>query len=271
MRADLLLAEGIGHRTGEGYPAPGAEIFQFRPLLSLDLGPFRIDYTWPLLWLTVAFVLVLAFFLVAFRRPALVPRGLQNVAESVYDFVDVQISRDVIGEEGKRWTPYLVTLFVWILVLNVFEIIPGVNFPVTSRFALPMIYALSSWVIFMVLGIRRQGPVGYFRNMMFPPGLPWWLYFLLAPIELFSTVIVRPFTLMVRLFANMFAGHLLLATFFIGTLYWLVPSFGAVFAGGSFVMSSILVAFELLIDLIQAYIFTLLTAVYISGALAPEH
>ena len=270
MVPSLLLAE-VGHEKGTGYPAPGIQSFHWKPFFTIDLGVFTIKYNWPLLLMTVAFVVVLAIFMTAFRRPQLVPRGLQNFAESVYDFVDVQISKEVIGHEGGKWTPYLVTLFVWIFVLNIFEIIPGANFPVTSKFAFPMIYALFTWVIFMGLGIRRQGLGGYFKNIMFPPGIPTWLYFLLGPIELVSTVIIRPFTLMVRLFANMFAGHVLLAIFFLGTLYWLVPHFGIAFAGVSFVMSVILVAFEILIDSLQAYIFTLLTAIYISGSIAPEH
>ena len=261
----------VGHHTGQGYPAPGLESFHFRPFFTIDLGGFKIEYNWPLLLLTVAFVFVLGMFLIGLRRPTLVPRGVQNFLESVYDFVDQQISREVIGPEGAKWTPYLVVLFVWIFVLNIFEIIPGANFPVTSKFAFPCIYALFTWLIFMGLGMKRQGVVGYFRNIAIPPGVPAPLLVLLAPIELISTVIIRPFTLMVRLFANMFAGHVLLAIFFIGTLYWLVPHFGLAFAGVSFLMSTILVGFEILIDSLQAYIFTLLTAIYISGSLAPEH
>jgi F-type H+-transporting ATPase subunit a len=270
MLAELVASE-IGHKTGDGYPAPGLESFDFRPFFTLNLGLFKIAYNWPLLLLTIGVVLLVGLWLMAFRRPALVPRGLQNVMESIYDFVDVQISRDVIGHEGAKWTPYLLSLFSFVFVLNIFEIVPIAGFPVTSRFAIPFILAILSWLIFNIVGIRRQGVVHYFGGIAFPPGVPKPMYLLLTPIELFSTLIVRPFTLAVRLFANMFAGHLLLATFFLGTTYWLVPKLGVVFAGASFVLSVVLVAFELLIDSLQAYIFTLLTAVYISGAIAPEH
>ncbi len=270
MFAELVASE-VGHKTGEGYPAPGLESFDFRPFFTVHLGAVTINYNWPLLLLTVGMIVILALFLGAFRRPALVPRGLQNVMESIYDFVDQQIARDVIGHEGANWTPYLTALFSFVFVLNIFEIIPVAGFPVTSRFAIPFFLAILSWLIFNIVGIRRQGVARYFGGIAFPPGVPKPMYLLLTPIELFSTLIVRPFTLAVRLFANMFAGHLLLATFFLGTTYWLVPRLGVVFAGASFLLSVVLVAFELLIDSLQAYIFTLLTAVYISGALAPEH
>lgn len=267
----LALPAEVGHHTGEGYPAPGLESFKFRPFFTLHLGSFKIEYNWPMLLLTVAFVGILALFYAGTRRPQLVPRGVQNFVESIYDFVDVQIARDVIGPEGAKWSPYLTTLFVWIFALNIFEIIPIANFPVTSKFAYPCIYAIFTWLIFVYLGIKHQGLGGYFKNVAFPPGVPTAMYFLLSPIELVSTIIIRPFTLMVRLFANMFAGHVLLGIFFLGTLYWLIPHVGIVFSGVSFVMAVILVAFEILIDSLQAYIFTLLTAIYISGSLAPEH
>jgi F-type H+-transporting ATPase subunit a len=266
-----LVASDFGHGKGDPYPAPGVESFHFPSLFDINLGFTTIHFTRTLLLLCIGAALIVWLFLAAFRRPKLVPRGLQNFMESVYDFVDQQIARDVIGPEGHRFTPYLTTLFCFVFVMNIFEIIPVANFPVTSRIAFPAMLSLVTYVIFNYIGIRNQGVGGYFKGIAFPPGMPKPMYLLLTPIELFSTLIVRPFTLAVRLFANMFAGHLLLGTFFLGTTYWLVPRLGIVFSGASFVMSVVLVAFELLIDTLQAYIFTMLTAVYISGALAPEH
>jgi F-type H+-transporting ATPase subunit a len=127
------------------------------------------------------------------------------------------------------------------------------------------------WLIYNYIGIKNQGFIGYFKNMMFPPGLPVPIYFILSPIEFFSTVIVRPFTLAVRLFANMFAGHLLLLIFTLGASYLFVANIQGIFSAVSFGMVAILTGFELLIQFLQAYIFVLLTASYISGALEVEH
>ena len=229
-------------------------------------------------WVTkVTFLCVLGTALVtflfwyAFRKPQLVPRGAQNVVESVYDFVGQQIVEPVIGEEGRRFTPYLVTLFSFIFVMNVWEIIPVAQFPVTSRFAFPCFLALITWLIFNYIGIKRQGFGGYFKNIMIPPDVPLPLLLILAPVELLSTIIVRPFTLMVRLFANMFAGHVLLLVFFLGCSYLFKPSITALWSVASFGLGTVMIGFELFIDALQAYIFTILTAVYIAGALAPEH
>ncbi len=129
------------------------------------------------------------------------------------------------------------------------------------------------YLIWVPLGISRQGLGRFFKNMMFPPGLPSWIYPILAPIELVSNMFVRPFTHAVRLFANMFAGHLLIALFSVAAWYFLVENFGGLFFVGilGFLMAVVMTGFELLIQALQAFIFTLLTAVYISGALEAEH
>src|SRR5512142_494595 len=181
-----------------------------------------------------AFVLVL--FWLAFRRARLMPRGLQNFAESVYDFIDTQISRDVIGERGRKYTPYFVVLFSFVLVCNVLAIVPGAQFPATSRIAVPAILSAITFVIFNYAGIKTHGAGPYFKEMLRPPGVPVWLLPLLSPIELMSTLIVRPFTLAVRLFANMFAGHLLLLVFSLGTAY-LLPKPPYVFGLASLLMT----------------------------------
>jgi F-type H+-transporting ATPase subunit a len=126
----------------------------------------------------------------------------------------------------------------------------------------------------MYLGIQKHGFVGYFKDMMFPPGIPIPVYFLLAPIELFSTVIVRPITLMLRLTFNMFAGHLVLLLFVLGGEFLVFDKGGVVgiLAGSVSLFGSIVLTFfEGFVQLLQAYVFTLLTALYIGGALADEH
>lgn len=262
----LRAAEGEG---GGGFHAPGLELFQWKPLFSI--GAFEVGK--PMLLAVVASVIVIGFFWAAFRKPQLVPRGVQNVGEVGYLFVRDQMARQVIGKDGDKYVPLLVTLFFLIWVMNLMSIIPVAQFPVASVIGFPAALALIVWFVWVPLGMRRQGALGFFKNMMFPPGLPLWIYPLLAPIELVSNLIIRPFTHAVRLFANMFAGHLLIALFSVAAWHFLVDDFGAFAPVGllGFVMAVVMVGFELLIQALQAFIFTLLTAVYIGGALHAEH
>ncbi|HEV8648434.1 MAG TPA: F0F1 ATP synthase subunit A [Actinomycetes bacterium] len=255
----------------EGFQAPGTEDFEWPAIWEIHLGGFTLEINRTALLMLLAMLVVLALFLVAFRRPKVVPRGLQNLMEVGVEFVRRQIILEVIGQDGLRFLPYLATLFFFIFFANVLEIVPGINFPATSRMALPLFLAILTWVLFNWVGIRAQGPGRYLRNTLFPPGIPWPLYILIAPIEFVSTLIVRPVTLSVRLLANMIAGHLILAVFFLGTVYLIERPATAVFAVPAFAMAVALVGFELVVALLQAYIFTILTAVYLAGALEPEH
>jgi F-type H+-transporting ATPase subunit a len=253
-----------------GFQAPGIEEFNYECYnWSKFLGPACINRTAFLILLVTAALIV--FFLVAFRAPQIVPRGAQNVAEYIVDFVRRQIILEVIGPEGMRFLPYLVSLLVFIFVSNVLEIIPFINFPVTSRIAIPGFLAIVTWALFNWIGVQRQGLGHYLKNLVWPPGVPWFMLPLIAPIELVSTLLVRPLTLSVRLLANMIAGHLILGVFFTGTVYLLTFPKTALFGVGAGLMSIALVAFELLVAFLQAYIFTILTAVYLAGSLEPEH
>jgi F-type H+-transporting ATPase subunit a len=246
--------------------------------------PFAVNKVVLLMWLSVA--VVFAFYMVASRKQAaarsrgdFAPTGVQNVAESVVDFVREGIIMQTIGAEGlggehhgkKRvdWTPFLLTMFSFIFVCNIWEIIPVAQMPVNARMALPALMAILVWVIFNTVGIKRQGLWGYFKSIAFPPGVPWPLYLLVTPIELVSVILVRPLSLSVRLFANMLAGHLLLISFAVLTsALWAATYIGAVLP---FALLVALTGFEILVSVLQAYIFTILTAVYIGGAMHPEH
>jgi F-type H+-transporting ATPase subunit a len=150
------------------------------------------------------------------------------------------------------------------------EVIPFVGFPLNSRIAFPMVMAIVSWVIYNAVGIRRHGFIGYLKSVMFPPGAPPLLYILLTPIEFISVILVRPLTLTVRLFANMVAGHFLLAVFFLGTIT-LITGTPYILGLVSFVMGTALIGFEIFVSALQAFIFAVLTASYIGGAMAEEH
>jgi F-type H+-transporting ATPase subunit a len=255
-----------------GFPAPGAEIFQFDAVFSFTIGGLQFNITKVTILLLLGALIISLFFIYAFRRPKLVPKGAQNVGEMGYLFIRDGIARDVIGKEGDKYVPFLMSFFFLVWLSNFWGIVPGAQLPVTSIFAIPVAFALIVYFTWVPLGIYKQGFVGFFKNMMFPPGVPKPLYVLLAPIEFISNILVRPFTHAVRLFANMFAGHLLLATFSVATFYLLsFTVIGLIGSVASFAVSVALTAFEALIQALQAYIFTLLTAVYISGALHAEH
>ena len=255
-----------------GFPAPDTGIFFFDDLATLEIGGLAFGVNKVTILVIIAVVVVLGFFLYAFRRPQVVPRGAQNVGELGYLFIRDGIAREVMGKAGDRFVPFLFSFFFLVWMFNLFGIIPFAQFPVSSVFAIPVAFALIVYMTWVPLGIYKQGFVGFFKGMLFPPGVPKPMYVLLAPIEFLSNIIVRPFTHAVRLFANMFAGHLLLATFSIAAYYLLTATvFGVLGSVASFTVAVALTAFELLIQALQAYIFTLLTAVYIGGALHAEH
>ncbi|MBW3645399.1 MAG: F0F1 ATP synthase subunit A [Actinobacteria bacterium] len=253
-------------------------------LLALEFPPVSHVTEWPnfigdglfgvnkvvlLMWISV--VLVFGFYFVASRQRKLVPTGVQNVAESIIDFIRESVVLQTMGPEGLKYMPLLVMMFTFIFVGNLWEIIPVAQMPVNGRIALPAYMGVLVWVLFNAIGIRSQGFFGYFKSVLFPPGVPKLLYILVTPIEFVSTLVVRPFSLAVRLFANMLAGHLLLVSFIVIT--------AAVFSLGpqlviwpvSFGLLVGLFGFELLVAVLQAFIFTILTAVYIAGAMHPEH
>jgi F-type H+-transporting ATPase subunit a len=239
------------------------------PAIWLKGSPFEINKVVLLMWASVA--IVFAFFYAASRARQLVPTGTQNMGESVVQFIREGIILQTMGSEGLYWTPFLLMLFSFIFVCNIWEVIPGIQMPVNARIALPLFMALLVWVIFNFIGIKKQGFFGYFKSMLFPPGVPKALYLLVTPIELVSTLFVRPLSLSVRLFANMLAGHLLLVSFAVITASLWSLKILVVIWPVSLALLIGLTAFEVLVAVLQAFIFTILTAVYIGGAMHPEH
>lgn len=237
---------------------------------SLDLGPLSLCFNFIFLLLAVSFSLFILMFFLAFRRPKIVPGKFQLIMESGVEFVRQQILLQMIGPEGMHFLPLLATLFFFILLGNLLEVVPFISFPLNSRLAFPIAMALIAWVTYNAIGIKRHGLLRYLKLVMFPPGAPALMYLLLAPIEFISVILVRPLTLSVRLFANMVAGHFLLAVFFLGSLALItgVPYFLGVV---SFGMGVVLVGFEIFVAVLQAFIFSVLTASYIAGAVAEEH
>jgi F-type H+-transporting ATPase subunit a len=249
-----------------GYHPPS--LSDFYPDAVLFEGTiFEVDR---LMLIRVLMAVVCAvFFALAFRSPKLVPRGLQNVGELALDFVRIQIAESVLGKEnGKRFLPVLVTIFFTVLFTNMTGVIPFLNISSNGLIGMPIVLAALSYITFNYVGIKKYGFFGYVKSSIIVPDVPVALHLLLIPIEFLSTFILRPFTLTVRLMANMLAGHILLVLFFSATQYFFFTTdawtwifgFPALLGGIAFTF------FELLVIVLQAYIFCLLTAVYIDLA-----
>ena len=246
--ADVLATESGGEDSGfhaptiaEFYPQPVAEF----SLLGIDFSITRITI---IMWIATA--AITALLVAAVRRPRVVPGKLQYLGESGYSLVRDGMARDVIGPKG----------------------LPFAQISPMSKFAFPLVLAVIVWVLYNYIGIREQGAGRYFKDAAIPPGVPIGALILVTPIELLQVFVIRPFTLAVRLFANMFAGHMLLVVFSLGGVYLLTaggifPLFGA----ASFLMALIMTFFELLVIVLQAYVFTVLTATYLNGAVEPAH
>jgi F-type H+-transporting ATPase subunit a len=253
--------------SGCGFPAPGAEIFQFSAVLSFSVFGLDFQITKITFLMVLAVILIVGFFTYAFRRPKLVPRGAQNVGELGYLFVRDGIAREIIGKDGDKFVPFLFSFFFFIWLLNFWSIVPFAQIPVTSIFAIPVAFALLVYVTWVPLGVYKQGFRGFFGGIMFPPGVPKAMYILLTPIELISNLIVRPFTHSVRLFANLLAGHLLI-----------IMAAGFSILVGSFV-GVVAIPFGLffyffewvLIAGLQAFIFAMLSGIYIGFAVEHAH
>lgn len=255
----------------EGFEAPGAEAFYQRPLIDIHLFGIDLSINRTALLLFAATLIVITLFTIAFRKPKLVPRGLQNVMETLVLFIRDQIVMPAMGQKGLKYLPYLTTLFLFIIVCNLFEVIPGVNFPPMSRIGIPLVLAACSYVLFVAAGIRAHGLGRYLKLSTVPSGVPAPFLLFLVPLEFVSTFVIRPATLAIRLMANMIAGHLLLTVFFLGTAYLYGRPMTSGFAVVAMSLSAVLVGFEIFVAGLQAFIFTMLTAVYIAGATESDH
>jgi len=248
---------------------------KFPPIQNLVEWPNGFGSSWfgfnKIALMSVLSVLFTVILFVLARKKQLVPKGAQNLAESSVNFIQEGIIMQTVGPDGMKYLPFLATLFFFILFGNLFEVIPGFQMPANARMANPAIMALATWVFFICAGIKAQGPGHYFKNNLFPPGVPKALYILVTPIELISTFIVRPFSLAVRLFANMLAGHILLVTFGVLCITLFTASLLILVLPFSFFMLVALTGFEVMVAFLQAYIFTILAAVYLGGAVHPEH
>jgi len=221
----------------------------------------------------IATIGLVLFLWLGTRRMRVVPGRFQSIAEMGLDFVRVNIAEDLLGKkDGQRFLPILTTMFFMILFFNITGIIPFMNLAGTSIIAVPLMLAVISYVTFIYAGIKKS-PKNFFKNALFPSGVPPFLYIIVTPLEFLSTFIIRPVTLTLRLLMNMIVGHLMLVLFFSATQFFLITLGGwwSALAAGSLAFGLAFTLFEILVAFLQAYVFTILTAVYIQLAVAEEH
>jgi F-type H+-transporting ATPase subunit a len=223
--------------------------------------------------LIVLFLLWTRKFNQAVKSGNVVPGRFQLLGEIALNFVRKFIAHDQLGEkDGERFLPLLTTTFFMVFGMNITGVIPFANIAGSSVIGVPLVLGIAAWATFIYAGIRRHGGK-FFQNSLFPTGVPKALYILVTPIEFLSTFILRPVTLVLRLLMNMIAGHLLLVLCFSATNFFVFETEGLfkLFGAATLLGGLAFTLFEILIALLQAYVFTLLTTVYIQLALADEH
>ena len=265
-----LIIPMEGGESGDSHWPPGVHSFDARPLFP-DAG---IDwFTNHIFQAILGAILVIVVWWWLARDHKAVPGKRQFVGEQLYNLVRNGIARDVLGHEYRRFLPLLLALFSFILINNLFGQFFVFMLPTFSAIGFPYALALIVWIVYNAVGISKWGFFGYVKRMVLPPGVPWFMWPILIPLEFLSNFIVRPVTLALRLFANLFAGHLLVIVFVVGgTMLVQSANAGYMVAGvASWAMSGAIFALELFVGCLHAYIFTVLTAQYISSALAEEH
>lgn len=261
-----LAAEGES-----GFHKPSIAEF-FPPAIWFEGTIFEINRIQVVRFVAVAVLLTLM--VIAARRARLVPRRGQNMAEMLLDFVRINVAQDILGKEkAPRYVALLTTIFFAIFAFNITGVIPFLNIAGTSLIGLPVMLALWVYVMYLGAGVKAHGVGGFLKTSLFPPGVPWPLYILLAPVEFLQVFVLRPVTLAIRLMANMVAGHLMLVLCFSATQFLLFEAsgglkpFGALTLAGGFAIT----LFEVFVAALQAYIFVVLTAVYLSQSIEDEH
>lgn len=265
------MLQGLIVPTSVGPPDPGPADFDLPSIF--DLGALGV--TKPMVLVLLSAVVIVGAFYAMSRKAEVVPGRLQFAGETVYGFIRNSIARDSIGSQDyMRFVPYLFTVFLFVLVNNFFGVVPVLQFPTMSHIGYAIAIAGVTWALYNGAGVARHGFVGYLKHETVPTGITGPILLMLVPLEFFSNIIVRPFTLALRLFATMFAGHLLILLFSLGAQFLLFHSENALAlpAGVLSVVLAIAISFlDMLIMFLQAYVFTLLSAMYIGEAVADEH
>jgi F-type H+-transporting ATPase subunit a len=250
--------------AAEEFTPPGAGTFIYPPIFG--------EVTKPIVQLVLALVIVLGFWLLVSRRLAMVPGRTQFAAEYVYGMARNTMAQEQIGPGFRPYIPLVLSLFSFVLVNNLFGIIPVLQFPTLSRIGFPIALALFVYVFYHYAGFKKHGFTGYIKHAALPPDVPVFVAPLVIVIELFTKFIFQPVSLALRVFAAMFAGHLILVLAVVGGEFLLHAGGGLVVAAPFAFVAAIAFTFlEVLVMTIQAYVFALLAAVYIGAAVSTDH
>ncbi|MEV0617037.1 F0F1 ATP synthase subunit A [Nonomuraea sp. NPDC050404] len=264
MRTTILIT------SPEEWTAPGRELFEFAPLIPG--GPEW--FSKPTLIAALSSIIVIALCWAAFAKPKIVPRGWQSIGEYAYDFVRDHIARPNLGKDSDRWMGLLLTIFLTVLVWNLMGVVPFIQFPLAAYIGFPAVLAISVYLLKIYLGVRHHGVRGYLRGVVYLEGLPGWAYGSYAPMILLEVFVTSLFTHFIRLFANMFAGHLLVA-FFSSVGFWFLfeqlSPLGAGLGVLGVAMTILITGFEMFIQFLQAFLFAMLAAMYIGSGLRGSH
>ncbi|SPT52801.1 F-ATPase subunit 6 [Actinomyces bovis] len=250
----------------DGFHPPSLDDF-YPAALFLAGTPFEINRIM-LVRIVMTLLLVLVFGIGA-ARAKVVPGRFQNALELMLGFVRKNVSEEILGPVyGKKFAPLLTTIFLGVFFLNISGIIPGLQIASTGVVGMPLVFALVSYIAFIYAGLRENGVVGYFKGTVMPSGVPGFLAPLIIPIEFLSNLVMRPLTLTIRLMANMISGHLLLALCFVATnaLFFYASAQLKALGTVTLLLGLAFVLFEAFVAALQAYIFALLTAVYIDSS-----
>ncbi len=254
-----------------GFHVPSIGEF-FPPAIFFEGTPFEFNRIQ--LVRVIVMVALLLWLWLSTRKATLVPGRAQSVVELALDFVRVQIVESVLGEKvGRKYLPMLTALFLIILAMNLAGVVPFLNIAGTSVVGLPVLLALWVYVVYLGAGIKKQGLGKFLKNSLFPSGVPPFMYVLITPIEFLQVFVLRPFTLALRLLANMMAGHLMLVLCFAATHFLLLEGGGLIKATSALTILGGfgITLFEIFVAFLQAFIFTLLATVYIQMSLEEEH
>lgn len=235
--------------------------FEIKRLIPMELFGYDVSFTNASLFMVIALAIIPLFYLVAMNRRALVPGRLQSTAELSYEFI-ANMVRDIVGEGGMKYFPWIFTIFMFILALNLLGLLPY-SFTVTSHIIVTFALAAMVWLIITAIGFRNHG-IGFLK-LFVPSGVPWWLLPIIVIIELISYMI-RPISHSVRLFANMMAGHAMLKVF-----AGFVIGLGVLGGWAPLVFLVGFTGLELVVAFLQAFIFTVLTCIYLNDAVNMHH
>ncbi|NYD55060.1 F0F1 ATP synthase subunit A [Microbacterium pseudoresistens] len=261
----------ITRLASDGGEFHGPSMNDFFPEILFEVAGIPVHRIHIIQFLSVVAVVLILW--LGTRRMKVVPGRFQSLVEMGLDFVRTGIGHDLLGrKDGERFAPLLVTIFFMVLFMNITGIIPFLNMPGTAIIAVPLTLAVISYVTFIYAGMKKS-PLGFWKNSLFPAGVPWPVYIIVTPLEFISTFIIRPVTLTLRLMMNLVVGHMILVLCFSATWFffftagggWAALGVGTLAFGGAFTI------FEILVVVLQSYVFTVLTAIYIQLAVAEEH